>query len=115
MASTPSDVLIIRTSFSDDALRDFQRRGPSAVFIRELEKTIARILIGAIAGETATTPGLFAKVKVKVKRLRHGLTCNGGSPTGALTAGALGSYRRFTHVIPVMSGRRLYSYLPYVR
>ena len=111
MASTPSGVLIIRTSFSDYALRDFQRCGPSAVFIRELEEAIARILIGAIAGETATTPGLFAKVK----RLRHGLTCNGGSPTGALTAGALGSYRRFTHVIPVMSGRRLYSYLPYVR
>jgi hypothetical protein len=31
-----------------------------AVLIRELDKAIARVFIGAIAGERATTPRLFA-------------------------------------------------------
>jgi hypothetical protein len=60
-------------------------RGPGGVFIGEIEKTITQRRIGGIAGETAATLGLFAKVK----RLRHRThSQRGGSPFGLSVAGA---------------------------
>jgi hypothetical protein len=78
MSKRASGVQIIRTGFPDHALRVFQRCGPRSVFIRELEKAVARIFIGAIADKTPTPPGLFAKLKLK--RLRHAHP-RSGSPT----------------------------------
>jgi len=40
----------------------FPRGALCGVLIGELEKTIAQIRVGGIAGETAATPGLLAKV-----------------------------------------------------
>jgi hypothetical protein len=66
----------------------FPDAGPPGVFLGEREKTIAQQWIGAIAGETAATLGLFAKVERLIHRgslaTRRESALLGLSVTGAL-------------------------------
>jgi hypothetical protein len=51
-----------RPGSSEPAFRILHRGGARSVFIGELEKTIAQIRVGGIAGEAAATLGLLEKV-----------------------------------------------------
>ena len=70
---------------------------PGGVFIGELEKTITQRRIGGIAGETAATLGLLAKVK----RLRHRtLSQRDGGPFGALSRRRLSTVAANIRTVP---------------
>ena len=104
-AATPTPLhysgsaLVVRAGVLSRAFRIFRRGGPRSVFIGEFEETIVQIRVGGIAGETAATLGLLAKVK----GMRHRThSQQGGSPLGALS-------RRRLSSLPAMSGLyRLY-------
>ena len=84
-AATPTPLhysgsaLVVRAGVLSRAFRIFRRGGPRSVFIGEFEETIVQIRVGGIAGETAATLGLLAKVKGLCHRAH---SHQGGSPLG---------------------------------
>jgi len=77
MAASQSVVLVVRAGLPNCCVVIYLGAGPGGIFLGKPEKTAAQVQICAIAGETAATLGLFAKVK----RLGHRThSQRGGSP-----------------------------------